>query len=193
MKIKLNIPNILTLFRIILIPIAVVFVLNNKLTTGFIIYVIACLTDIVDGFIARKFNMITDAGKFLDPLADKVMSISMVITFTILNVLPLFVCIFVVIKELLMISGGILLYTSNIVISANLFGKVSALLFNSAIAFTFLYKTVENAYLYLMYLAMAFAFASLIQYMYLNLYKRYFLPKKDLKKESENSSHEALN
>ncbi len=185
MKIKLNIPNILTLFRIILIPIAVVFVLDDKLTTGFVIYITACLTDVLDGIIARKFNMVTDAGKFLDPLADKVMSISMVITFTVMGVLPLFVCIFVVIKELLMISGGIFLYVSNIVVSANIFGKISALLFNSAIAFTFLYKIVDNAYLYLMYLAMAFAFSSLIQYMYFNLYKRYYLREKQPTEEQK--------
>ena len=185
MKIKLNIPNIMTLFRIILIPIAVIFVLKGKLTTGFVIYLIACFTDIADGIIARKFNMITNEGKLLDPFADKVMSISMVITFTYLDVLPLFVCIFVIVKEVLMICGGIFLYASNIVISANLFGKISALLFNSAIAFTFLYKTVENAYLYLMYLAMAFMLASLLQYMYLHMYKRYFLPKKMAKHEAK--------
>jgi cardiolipin synthase (CMP-forming) len=196
MKIKLNIPNVLSFFRILLVPVAVVFVLKDQMTSGFVVYFVACLTDVVDGVIARKFNMITDAGKLLDPLADKIMSVSMVITFTIIGVLPLFICIFVTAKELLMIAGGLFLYKSNVVTSSNGFGKASAVLFNTSIGFTFLYKTIENAYLYLMYLAIAFALAALLQYIYLNFHRKHrlfsFKSEQDEKMDTETDAEHNL-
>jgi cardiolipin synthase (CMP-forming) len=179
-KIKLNIPNVLTFIRFLLVPVAVVFVLRGELLSGFVVYAIACITDILDGVIARKFNMITQAGMLLDPLADKCMTMSMVITFTILGVLPLFILIFVIIKELLMIAGGIMLYKNNIVTSANIFGKIAAMLFNLSIALTFFYKIVGKSYLHIMYLAMALSLAALIQYFYFNMYKKYFKIKNEI-------------
>jgi len=178
-KIPLNIPNVLTFIRFLLVPVAIYYAVKDKLLTGFIIYTIACATDVLDGVIARKFNMITEAGKLLDPLADKVMIMGMVVTFTVLGVLPIFVLIIVVVKEVTMISGGIFLYKNNIVVQANIFGKIAALLLHLSIGFTFLHNIYGKVYLYLMYLALAMSLASLVQYFYLNMYKKYVKPKRE--------------
>ena len=68
---KENIPNILTIIRFILVPFIYTSVINKHFLTALIIFTISALTDILDGYIARKFNYITDIGKLMDPLADK--------------------------------------------------------------------------------------------------------------------------
>ncbi len=81
---KINIPNAITLIRIILVPIFIFLILSYNFTYrvfGFIIFIIASLSDLVDGYIARKFNQQTELGKFLDPLADKFLVIGALITF----------------------------------------------------------------------------------------------------------------
>ena len=70
-KIAKHIPNILTIFRFILIPFIVLNLANDKYLAAFVIFTVSGLTDILDGFIARKFNFITNFGKLIDPLADK--------------------------------------------------------------------------------------------------------------------------
>ena len=79
---KKNIPNILTLSRFVLIPFIIVSLVCNKYLIAFILLTISGLTDVLDGFIARKFNFITDFGKLIDPLADKATQLSILITFT---------------------------------------------------------------------------------------------------------------
>ena len=77
---KKNIPNILTLSRFVLIPFIIVSLVCNKYLIAFILLTISGLTDVLDGFIARKFNFITDFGKLIDPLADKATQLSILIT-----------------------------------------------------------------------------------------------------------------
>ena len=80
----MNLPNKLTLFRVILIPVFVVFMLvsvtgDTDKWIALAIFIIASLTDLLDGKIARKYNLITDFGKFMDPLADKLLVCSAMI------------------------------------------------------------------------------------------------------------------
>ena len=79
----LTIPNLLSLFRLLLIPVYMLIYLRAQKTSDYIvagmILAISCLTDLVDGKIARKFNMITTLGKFLDPLADKVTQFTLIL------------------------------------------------------------------------------------------------------------------
>ena len=65
--------NKITMFRIALIPVFLVLAYTGQLTWGFVVYVIACLSDMVDGYIARNYNQISNFGKFMDPLADKML------------------------------------------------------------------------------------------------------------------------
>ena len=124
----MNLPNKLTLFRVILIPFFVVFMLVN--ITGnadkwiaLIIFIIASLTDLLDGKIARKYNLITDFGKFMDPLADKLLVCSALICLVSLNRIPAWIVIIIIAREFI-ISGFRLIAADNgRVIAASYWGK----------------------------------------------------------------------
>ncbi len=124
----MNLPNKLTLFRVILIPFFVVFMLIN--VTGnadkwiaLIIFIIASLTDLLDGKIARKYNLITDFGKFMDPLADKLLVCSALICLVSLNRIPAWIVIIIIAREFI-ISGFRLIAADNgRVIAASYWGK----------------------------------------------------------------------
>ena len=124
----MNLPNKLTLFRVILIPFFVVFMLVN--ITGnadkwiaLIIFIIASLTDLLDGKIARKYNLITDVGKFMDPLADKLLVCSALICLVSLDRIPAWIVIIIIAREFI-ISGFRLIAADNgRVIAASYWGK----------------------------------------------------------------------
>ena len=68
---KENIPNLLTCLRFVLIPFIFLSVIHQRFIISIILFTLSCITDVLDGYIARKFNYITDIGKLLDPLSDK--------------------------------------------------------------------------------------------------------------------------
>ena len=72
----MNLPNLLTIIRFLLVPVMSYFLVSKNFTVAIIIYILASVTDVLDGFIARKYNMITKLGKFLDPMADKLLQFS---------------------------------------------------------------------------------------------------------------------
>lgn len=134
----MNIPNLLTVFRILLVPVfVIVFNSNaeNSALLALMIFMLAGITDLLDGYIARKFNMITRIGTMLDPLADKLMLSTVLICMAAKNYIPFWIAAVVIIKEAAMIGGGIYLYYSkdNIVIPANRYGKAATAAFYLAI------------------------------------------------------------
>lgn len=134
----MNIPNILTIFRLILVPVFVLVYFSSltyNLYLALLVFLVAGLTDIVDGFIARKFKMITKLGQVLDPFADKIMQLAVLACFTIDKRLPALFIIIYGIKEITMIIGGFVLYTKKdqVIIPANIYGKISTILFYVAI------------------------------------------------------------
>ncbi len=171
-RIPLNIPNIITLFRFALVPVSTILIYFDEMVPALIAYIVACATDLLDGYIARKQHLVTQAGTLLDPLADKLMSVFAVIAFTVTGVLPWYVLVVIIIKELLMICGGIYLYFKDIIAPANTFGKIAAFIFNTSVAFTFLHKLVAPWHVYFICFALAFTLASLGQYAYFNMYKK---------------------
>lgn len=133
----MNIPNALTIIRFLLIP-GFVYYFFSPMEYGvriaIIIFVAAGLTDILDGFIARRYNMITRLGIVLDPLADKLMLITVLISITLKNQIPFWIIVVVAIKETLLILGAIMLFNDHdIVVPANRFGKISTIAFYIAI------------------------------------------------------------
>lgn len=108
----INIPNSITIIRIFLIPVFVYFLLKNRFGAALVIFVLGSITDGLDGFVARKLNQITLSGKFLDPLADKLFILSSYMTSYLVNILPLWLLIFVFMKEVIMVTGLIVLYLS---------------------------------------------------------------------------------
>ncbi len=173
-RIPLTVPNILTLFRFALVPVCAIFIYFGRMLPALVIYIVACATDLLDGYIARKKQLVTEAGTLLDPLADKLMSVFAVIAFTVAGVLPWFVLITIFVKELLMIGGGIFLYFRDIIAPANIFGKIAAFIFNTSVAFTFLHRVVSPWHVWFICFALLFMLVSLGQYAYLNIYKKLF-------------------
>lgn len=99
----MNLPNKLTLFRIFLIPVfIIIMMLNvpNKFLIACMIFIVASATDAMDGYIARKYNLVTDFGKFMDPLADKLLVISALTTMIEFDLVPAWMVIIIVAREL---------------------------------------------------------------------------------------------
>lgn len=132
-KVVRNIPNILTLFRIVLIPFIVISIVNNEYIIAIVFFIISGLTDVLDGFIARKFNFITDFGKLIDPLADKLTQISTLIVLVIKGLIPYWILIIILLKEVIMVCGASFLYGKSTVVSSKWFGKLSTVVLYIAI------------------------------------------------------------
>ncbi len=125
----MNLANKLTLFRIFLVFPAILFILCDFIPLRwvyvFLIFLAACYTDYLDGKIARKNNNITDFGKIMDPLADKILVISTFICFVGLGFAPILPVLLIVIREFIVTSVRLLLAKCNgVVIPANIWGKL---------------------------------------------------------------------
>ncbi len=167
---KENIPNILTIVRFILIPFIFMSVLSRQLLLALIIFTISALTDVLDGYIARKYNYITDIGKLLDPLADKLTQISLLLSLSILGILPWWIFLIVFIKELLMVVSASVLYSKkDVVVYSKWYGKLATTLFYLAIVSSLIINQFNISIsfkidLYLYYLAILATIFSLIMY-----------------------------
>lgn len=165
----MTLPNILTVFRIVLIPVFVFFFFSevpNNLTYAFLVFFIAGITDVLDGYIARKYHLVSDLGKVLDPLADKMMLLAVLICLATTNLVPLWVLLLIMLKEIVMISGGIYLYFSNIkiIIPSNHFGKLGTVLFYLAICMVLL-EAKKIVALTTLYLAVLMAVVAFVIYL----------------------------
>lgn len=135
----MNAANALTGLRLLMIPAAAwMFALRN-FDAAAAVFLAACLTDVLDGFIARRFNMITDVGKLLDPLADKGMQLTVLISLALCKRMPLVAVGVILAKELLMFFGGLFLYRKNIVVSANWYGKAATVLISVCVTAVLLF------------------------------------------------------
>ncbi len=124
----MNLPNKITIFRVLMIPIFLVFILVPGIPYGRIIaaaiFLIAALSDLLDGYIARKHNLVTNFGKFMDPLADKLLVASALICFVELKLMPSWIVIIIIAREFI-ISGFRLIASDNgVVIAAGWWGKL---------------------------------------------------------------------
>ena len=124
---QMNTPNKLTLLRVIMIPFFVVFMLADlgswSKWAALIVFVVASMTDWLDGYLARRDHLVTDFGKFMDPLADKLLVCSALICLTDMDRIPSWVVIIIISREFI-ISGFRLIASDNgVVIAANYWGK----------------------------------------------------------------------
>lgn len=170
-----NIPNALTILRFILIPFIIISCAQEQYILTIVILTISGLTDILDGTIARKYNLITDFGKLMDPLADKATQISLLTTLFIKGIIPIWIVAIVVLKEFCMVSGASFLYGKELVVSSKWYGKLATVLFYMAMVISLLTENLEeilpkgidiiktgNSVLY--YLAVLTTIVSLIMY-----------------------------
>ena len=128
-----HVPNALTIVRFIFIPFILSALICNNFILAFILLTLSGITDILDGYIARKYNFITNFGKLMDPLADKCTQLAILATLTIKNIVPSWILVIVILKEFAMISGASFLYGKEYVVSSKWYGKLATVLFYVAI------------------------------------------------------------
>lgn len=171
---KKQIPNILTVFRILLVPVIIVLMLvqfgptvyEYKITSSdnyfvqiklnillsAIFFIIASLTDAIDGFVARKMNWVSNFGKFWDPLADKILTNSVLFCLASpqLNIVPIWIPIIMLIRDVIIDGTRMMSAKNNIVVPANWWGKVKTINIMIAIIVAFFiggnYHNVTSAY-----------------------------------------------
>ena len=139
-----TIPNVLTMIRIVLIPVFVVLFFKGYKIAALCVFCAASLTDMLDGYLARKLNQITDFGKLFDPLADKVMVLTAMVCQTFWGPLPLIAVIIVAAKELLMVLGGMFMLSKNVVVYSNYYGKAAQVGFIASLILSFFHDNFES-------------------------------------------------
>ena len=183
-----HIPNTLTIIRFLLIPLIVLYIFTGNYILAFVFFTISGITDIADGFIARKFNLISNFGKLMDPLADKLTQIATLASLVFTHIIPIWILLIVLLKEFIMIVGASFLYGKDVVVYSKWYGKLATVLFYIAIVISLLLKQFEitgiweHLDLALYYFALIATIFSLIMYIK-DLYNKGFIDKEDLKKE----------
>lgn len=125
---EMNLPNKLTIMRVVLIPVflVVLFLMqepyNRYIATA--IFVVASITDFLDGHIARKYNMVSNFGKFMDPLADKLLVMAALVSMVAMEDLPAWVVIVILAREFAITGFRTLAMEANIVMAASWWGKI---------------------------------------------------------------------
>ncbi len=135
-----NVPNILTMLRLALIPVFVLLHASGLEKGALAVFCAASFTDWLDGFIARRYDLITDFGKLMDPLADKLMVCTALIMQGLNGTFPVIAIIIVVVKELVMIYGSSYMLTHDVVVYANLWGKLAQCSFILALILSFWHR-----------------------------------------------------
>lgn len=153
-----TIPNILTYIRLLCVPLFIWFCLDkitfgkNHIWYALGVFIFASVTDVVDGFIARKFDLVSDIGKVLDPLADKLLQMSAYICLTLIGFIHLVFPIIMIIKELYMIIGAAILLKiarKKVTIQSNLWGKLGTVFMAMAVFCSFFHPFFEENRIYL--------------------------------------------
>lgn len=136
---KLNVPNVLTIARIFITPIFLAVILMDTLPHKFliacVIFSIGSITDAVDGHLARKNNQITNFGKFLDPIADKILTTSALLAFMSMGLCNIWIVMLVLTREFAIASVRMIAAAGGVVIPANIWGKIKTV---SQMVFTIL-------------------------------------------------------
>jgi cardiolipin synthase (CMP-forming) len=105
---ELSIPNIITLGRIILVPVVVWAIASNQMEIAFAVFVVAGVSDAVDGFLAKRFNLRSELGALLDPLADKALLVSIFVTLGVWGAIPRWIVILVVSRDIMIVGAVII-------------------------------------------------------------------------------------
>ena len=179
--IPLNIPNSLTILRIILVPVFVGFLIYEHYDYALITLIIAAITDGLDGTIARLANQSTQFGAYLDPLADKLLLMSAFITLSILELVPVWSVILVVSRDAILLTGTLLakLTDSQIDSFPTALGKATTVFQLAYIIFVVLFAARPQEFFPLdplLYLMSAFTFASGFHYLLRGITQLHFPP-----------------
>lgn len=136
-----NVPNVLTMARLFGVAVFIALYAAGSLRGALTVFVACAATDVLDGFIARKYNLITSFGKLMDPLADKLLTLAALVCLTIEGLVPLWLLLIVAVKEAFMVWGGIfVLRRKKMVVQSDYIGKAATVTFIAAITATFLHE-----------------------------------------------------
>ncbi|HYA88940.1 MAG TPA: CDP-diacylglycerol--glycerol-3-phosphate 3-phosphatidyltransferase [Nitrospirota bacterium] len=165
----MNIPNYITLLRIILIPFFINLMIYGYYRSALGVFVIACVTDALDGMIARITHSQTDLGAFLDPMADKLLIVSAFVTLVLLHMLPIWLVIIVVSRDIILVIGSAVIYFTGHDLKArpSLVGKATTVLQLAVVTLSLLLKSygVSVGVMSLFYgITAVFTVASGVQY-----------------------------
>jgi cardiolipin synthase len=175
-KQNLNVPNALTMLRMLMIPVYVVLFARGMKFWALGVFLLAGVTDVLDGWIARRFNLITDFGKLTDPLADKLMGITALLSMTIGNalippVVPWPVVGVILGKEILMMLGGLVMLRRHVVVYSRPIGKAAQALLTAGLTASYFHERLAGLWAFsmppdtlLLYAATALTLAALVFY-----------------------------
>jgi cardiolipin synthase len=104
----MTIPNLITIGRLIIVPLVIVMIMQGRWPAAFILFVVAGVSDAIDGFIARRFDMRSEFGAYIDPIADKALLVSIYMTLAVVGVLPSWLAIVVVSRDLMIVAAILL-------------------------------------------------------------------------------------
>lgn len=192
MKNIFTIPNIISLFRLMLIPLFVVTYFdkseNDYYLWSVIIVIISGLSDIIDGFIARRFNMVSDLGKILDPIADKLTQVVVILSLAINHpiLFPMFIVLFI--KELLTLFAAAHILSNGVKpISSKWFGKLSTVVIFLTMVYTIVIDLYSNSSTVISELPLYFLVIASIVCMIISLCGYFRMFSKDVKGEPRNN------
>ncbi|MCM1245084.1 MAG: CDP-diacylglycerol--glycerol-3-phosphate 3-phosphatidyltransferase [Roseburia sp.] len=173
----MNVPNRLTILRVIMIPVLIVFMIWKTFPYSDIIaatvFILACITDFFDGYIARKYNLVTTFGKFMDPLADKILVCSAMICFVADPdcPMPVWVVIVIIGREFIISGFRLVAAEKGIVIAASYWAKVKTtvqMIMAIVLIFNFQHPVFRIIEQVLIYAALVLTVISLFDYIYKN-------------------------
>ena len=171
----MNLPNKLTLARVLLIPVFVVLMLADlgewQKWAALAVFAIASITDLLDGKIARKNNLVTNFGKFMDPVADKLLVSSALICLTSMNLIPAWVVIVIIAREFAVSGFRLVAAQQGVVLAAGIWGKIKTTV--QMIMIIVLIASLPGDVFYwigqiLIYAALALTIISMVDYMWSN-------------------------
>lgn len=180
---NMNLPNKLTMLRMIMVPFFVAFLLLAPTHAYFnwialVIFALASLTDMLDGKIARKYNLVTNFGKFMDPLADKLLVCSALIGLTSIDMIPAWMTILIIAREFIISGFRLIAAEKGVVIAAGIWGKLKTVF--QMVMICFMLVVVGQAHdagvmlgiyfvaLVLLWVSVALTIISLVDYLYTN-------------------------
>lgn len=142
----MNIPNFLSLLRIILVPVFIIFLMQESYTNALLTFVLAGLTDVFDGTLARVMNKQTKLGSFLDPMADKILLASSFVTLSILGLIPSWLTVIIISRDFIILIGILILSMMSITyeIKPAFVSKITTAMQIATIFFALLYKAITH-------------------------------------------------
>lgn len=172
----MNLPNKLTMMRVLLIPVFVVALLvpigiSWQKWIALAIFIVASLTDLADGKIARKYNLVTNFGKFMDPLADKLLVCAALVCLVSLERIPAWVVIIIISREFIVSGLRLIAVDQGVVIAASMWGKVKTV-FQMTMIILMLADIAQLALItaIVMWIALVLTIVSLADYIIKNIH-----------------------